>query len=479
MLRWIGRCLKHLLSSELPAGADEADYTTTIQAALQILAGASTRHPTWSSSLRRRLLDARAIFYQSRAGRNIHAGVPIGVPPRSNSNETRSRILLTFPCRAAVMVARIGGLLPAADEHCLKTTEAPTADADAAACVYDLILDSDAETSSSDDDQFDTVRSGPVLLTPVRQHANRTSSVGKLTPQGNAPTAVNGVQTGLTLQNTPKLEHQSVSVFSTPAPSTPRPQNGENVAQGSDRKVSAPSGFFESPVKYESQSSCGCCPSKRRRQLKQFCANLSSVFFCLTFCCGIPIIALAVAFSVSEVDCDDYLNSECWAELTQAVVGDYKPRCKSTSSCEELGADTWKPLDAFDHMSCAEETVEMSFAGPILSELVVLPATLHFVDDDGSGSSWDDSSGSGRYTNESLDLLLNESLGAVRAVHPEVPLCFGDGVVRHPELKLTIPPQLFCMSWCPDFEFRGTYRSRPASELRINIAMNAEPDCAL
>ena len=28
--------------------------------------------------------------------------------------------------------------------------------------------------------------------------------------------------------------------------------------------------------------------------------------------------------------------------------------------------------------------------------------------------------------------------------------------VRHPELKLNTPPWLFCMSWCPDFEFRGT-----------------------
>ena len=27
--------------------------------------------------------------------------------------------------------------------------------------------------------------------------------------------------------------------------------------------------------------------------------------------------------------------------------------------------------------------------------------------------------------------------------------------VRHPELKLNIPAQVFCMSWCPDFEFRG------------------------
>ena len=44
--------------------------------------------------------------------------------------------------------------------------------------------------------------------------------------------------------------------------------------------------------------------------------------------------------------------------------------------------------------------------------------------------------------------------------------CFGGSAgvgqaVRHPELKLNIPPQLFCMSWCPDFEFWGTYVGWP------------------
>ena len=33
-------------------------------------------------------------------------------------------------------------------------------------------------------------------------------------------------------------------------------------------------------------------------------------------------------------------------------------------------------------------------------------------------------------------------------------------MVRHPGLKLKIPAQLFCMSWCPDFEFLGT-QGRP------------------
>ena len=29
--------------------------------------------------------------------------------------------------------------------------------------------------------------------------------------------------------------------------------------------------------------------------------------------------------------------------------------------------------------------------------------------------------------------------------------------MRHPELKINVPPSLLCVSWCPDFEFRGTY----------------------
>ena len=31
-----------------------------------------------------------------------------------------------------------------------------------------------------------------------------------------------------------------------------------------------------------------------------------------------------------------------------------------------------------------------------------------------------------------------------------------EGPVRHLELKLDIPPLLFCMSWCPDVELPGT-----------------------
>ena len=33
---------------------------------------------------------------------------------------------------------------------------------------------------------------------------------------------------------------------------------------------------------------------------------------------------------------------------------------------------------------------------------------------------------------------------------------------RHPELKLKTPAQVFCMSWCPDFGFRGTQVLRVA-----------------
>ena len=33
---------------------------------------------------------------------------------------------------------------------------------------------------------------------------------------------------------------------------------------------------------------------------------------------------------------------------------------------------------------------------------------------------------------------------------------FYNVAVRHPGLKLNIPPQVFCILWCPDFEFRGS-----------------------
>ena len=38
--------------------------------------------------------------------------------------------------------------------------------------------------------------------------------------------------------------------------------------------------------------------------------------------------------------------------------------------------------------------------------------------------------------------------------------------VRHPVLKLNTPPCLFCMSWCPDFEFRGTQAEAELLKLR-------------
>ena len=35
--------------------------------------------------------------------------------------------------------------------------------------------------------------------------------------------------------------------------------------------------------------------------------------------------------------------------------------------------------------------------------------------------------------------------------------------LRHPELKLKIPAQMFCMSWCPELEFRVTHRRNSAT----------------
>ena len=46
---------------------------------------------------------------------------------------------------------------------------------------------------------------------------------------------------------------------------------------------------------------------------------------------------------------------------------------------------------------------------------------------------------------------------------PFGPSSAAKSALRHPGLELNIPPQLFCMSWCPEFEFRGTDRPTSAS----------------
>ena len=43
--------------------------------------------------------------------------------------------------------------------------------------------------------------------------------------------------------------------------------------------------------------------------------------------------------------------------------------------------------------------------------------------------------------------------------------------MRHPGLKLKIPAWVFCMSWCPDLEFRGTYREATSCESMVQIRL--------
>ena len=56
-----------------------------------------------------------------------------------------------------------------------------------------------------------------------------------------------------------------------------------------------------------------------------------------------------------------------------------------------------------------------------------------------------------------------EAVAAAAAVETGPPERIGAGAVRHSELKLKIPAWVFCMSWCPDFEFRGTCRRSQTS----------------
>ena len=89
----------------------------------------------------------------------------------------------------------------------------------------------------------------------------------------------------------------------------------------------------------------------------------------------------------------------------------------------------------------------------------------------------------GAETRQAMCCLIDPSdiadVGAMATKHPDTPVrpthwysnllpvwaksraahikAFHARCVRHPGLKLNIPPQLFCIScWCPDFEFRGT-----------------------
>lgn len=61
----------------------------------------------------------------------------------------------------------------------------------------------------------------------------------------------------------------------------------------------------------------------------------------------------------------------------------------------------------------------------------------------------------------------------VKAMFPTLQQLFNQIVeseesVRHPEIKLNIPPKMFCMSWCPEIEFRVTQEE--AYELQKKVA---------
>ena len=71
-----------------------------------------------------------------------------------------------------------------------------------------------------------------------------------------------------------------------------------------------------------------------------------------------------------------------------------------------------------------------------------------------------------QYLKQVREATLNSAVNFPPIIRANLGSTFPRGnLVRHPELKLNIPPLLLCMSWCPDFEFRGTQGSRlPDSE---------------
>ena len=46
--------------------------------------------------------------------------------------------------------------------------------------------------------------------------------------------------------------------------------------------------------------------------------------------------------------------------------------------------------------------------------------------------------------------------------------------MRYPGPKLNIPPSLFCMSWCPDFGFRGTCSTSMLSPSTYRVVNHEE-----
>ena len=57
----------------------------------------------------------------------------------------------------------------------------------------------------------------------------------------------------------------------------------------------------------------------------------------------------------------------------------------------------------------------------------------------------------------------------------EARLAAAAAAVRHPGLQLKIPAWVFCMSWCPDFEFRGTQAERAAKAPPTPVGVGTNP----
>ena len=51
---------------------------------------------------------------------------------------------------------------------------------------------------------------------------------------------------------------------------------------------------------------------------------------------------------------------------------------------------------------------------------------------------------------------LDRSDGSIGSERFRLSVAAESAPVRHPELKLKTPAQVFCMSWCADFEYRVT-----------------------
>eukprot|EP01052_Picozoa_sp_SAG31_P019432 SAG31_NODE_1415_length_8443_cov_6.910986_3_plen_1063_part_00 len=214
------------------------------------------------------------------------------------------------------------------------------------------------------------------------------------TPHGRARfDSFRSVKKARDLNTTPKIESSIASlrlfreVSDSPATVT-TPDCGEDTY---------PPGFGM-PTEVATRGKSQCCSSTvRRRKSKNVAIGVTKLCVCLVCCCGTPIIALVILFNVSEVECNDYFTSKCWEDFTVAVVGSFKPQCKSTKTCSELNAieeTHWVFMDAFSQASCIEQQPDASDS----IELTNVPENVpSIVLKDDWNSSWEYSAQSGSY----------------------------------------------------------------------------------